>query len=38
MQKHDLHDLPVVDDAYRLFGIASRVDVGTAFLRGSLLR
>jgi CBS domain-containing protein len=38
MQKHDLHDLPVVDDADRLVGIASRVDVGTAFLRGSLLR
>ena len=32
MRKHDLHDLPVVDTAGRLVGIASRVDIGTALL------
>lgn len=32
MHKHDLHDLPVVDAAGRLVGIASRVDIGAALL------
>lgn len=32
MLKHDLHDLPIVDDQGRLTGIASRVDIGTAIL------
>ena len=30
--KHQLRDLPVVDDAGQLVGIASRVDIGRAFL------
>ncbi|MFZ5879532.1 MAG: HPP family protein [Chloroflexota bacterium] len=34
LHKHDLHDLPVVDANGKLVGIASRVDVGTAFLKG----
>jgi CBS domain-containing protein len=34
LHKHDLHDLPVVDADGKLVGIASRVDVGTAFLKG----
>jgi CBS-domain-containing membrane protein len=32
MREHDLHDLPVVDAAGRLAGIASRVDIGAALL------
>lgn len=32
MLQHDLHDLPVVKPDGTLVGIASRVDVGTAFL------
>ncbi|HKZ86783.1 MAG TPA: CBS domain-containing protein [Anaerolineae bacterium] len=32
LREHDLHDLPVVDAAGRLVGIASRVDIGTALL------
>lgn len=36
MRQHDLRDLPVVDGGGRLVGIASWVDVGTAFLRASL--
>jgi CBS domain-containing protein len=32
LHKHQLHDLPVVDDDNILVGIASRVDVGTAFV------
>jgi CBS domain-containing protein len=32
MLKHDLHDLPVVKPDGTLVGIASRVDIGTAFL------
>jgi CBS domain-containing protein len=32
MLQHDLHDLPVVDAAGRLLGIASRVDIGTMIL------
>jgi CBS domain-containing protein len=32
MLQHDLHDLPVVDAAGRLIGIASRVDIGTTIL------
>jgi CBS domain-containing protein len=31
--KHDIQDLPVVDGAGRLVGIASRVDIAVAFLR-----
>lgn len=34
MLQHDLHDLPVVDEAGRLSGIASRVDIGTKILSG----
>ncbi len=34
LHKHDLHDLPVVDADGKLVGIASRVDIGTAFLKG----
>ena len=34
MREHDLHDLPVVDAAGRLAGIASRVDIGAALLAG----
>jgi CBS-domain-containing membrane protein len=34
MREHDLHDLPVVDAASRLAGIASRVDIGAALLAG----
>jgi CBS domain-containing protein len=34
MLQHDLHDLPVVDEAGRLSGIASRVDIGTRILTG----
>lgn len=34
MLQHDLHDLPVVDEAGRLIGIASRVDIGTMILAG----
>lgn len=33
MRQHDIRDLPVVDEAGRLIGLASWVDVGTAFLR-----
>lgn len=36
MRQHGLRDLPVVDAGGRLVGIASWVDVGTAFLRASL--
>jgi CBS domain-containing protein len=32
MLQHDLHDLPIVKPDGTLVGIASRVDVGTAFL------
>ncbi len=32
LRRHDLHDLPVVDAAGRLVGIASRVDIGAALL------
>jgi CBS domain-containing protein len=32
LHKHQLHDLPVVDENSVLVGIASRVDVGAAFL------
>lgn len=32
MLQHKLHDLPVVDAAGRLIGIASRVDIGTLIL------
>ena len=32
MLKHDLHDIPVLDEGGRLVGIASRVDIGTAIL------
>ncbi len=35
MIKHQLQDLPVVDDAGRLVGIASRVDIAAAFLRST---
>ena len=34
MRQRDLHDLPVVDPAGRLAGIASRVDVAAAIMRG----
>lgn len=34
LHKHDLLDLPVVDDQKRLVGLASRVDVGRALLAG----
>lgn len=33
MRQHDIRDLPVVNEAGRLIGLASWVDVGTAFLR-----
>lgn len=33
MRQHDIRDLPVVDQAERLVGLASWTDVGTAFLR-----
>lgn len=33
MYKHQLQDLPVVDEAGRLVGIASRVDIAAAFFR-----
>ncbi len=33
-KKHNLPDLPVVDEEGRLIGIASLVDIGTSFLRG----
>jgi CBS-domain-containing membrane protein len=32
LHKHQLHDLPVVDENRTLVGIASRVDIGTAFI------
>ena len=32
MKKHDLYDLPIVNNANQLVGLASRVDVGTALL------
>ena len=32
MKKHQLYDLPVVNDDNQLVGLASRVDVGTALL------
>jgi len=32
--KHEMHDLPIVKPDGTLVGIASRVDVGTAFLSG----
>jgi len=32
MKKHDLYDLPIVNDDNQLVGLASRVDVGTALL------
>lgn len=34
LRLHDLQDLPVVDAAGRLVGIASRVDIGVALLSG----
>lgn len=34
MLKQNLHDLPIVDTAGKLVGIASRVDLGTAILAG----
>lgn len=34
LHKHELLDLPVVDDQKRLVGLASRVDVGRALLAG----
>lgn len=34
MTKHDLRDLPVVNGAGALVGIASRVDIAAAFLAG----
>ena len=34
LHKHELLDLPVVDDQERLVGLASRVDVGRALLSG----
>ena len=33
IKKHNLLDLPVVDDEERLIGIASLVDIGTKFLQ-----
>lgn len=32
LRKHEIHDLPVVDENGILVGIVSRVDVGTAFV------
>lgn len=32
IDEHDLYDLPITDEAGRLVGLASRVDVGTALL------
>jgi CBS domain-containing protein len=32
LRKHELHDLPVVDENGILVGIVSRVDAGTAFV------
>jgi CBS domain-containing protein len=32
MVKHDIRDLPIVDGEGRLVGIASRVDIGAAYL------
>lgn len=32
IDKHEIYDLPVVDDDGRLVGLASRVDIGTALL------
>ena len=32
LHKHQLHDLPVVDENNILVGIASRVDIGAAFV------
>jgi CBS domain-containing protein len=32
LSRHNIPDLPIVDEADRLVGIVSRVDVGTAFL------
>jgi CBS domain-containing protein len=34
MRQSDLHDLPVVNTAHMLVGIASRVDIGVALLAG----
>jgi CBS-domain-containing membrane protein len=34
LHKHELLDLPIVDDQTRLVGLASRVDVGRALLAG----
>jgi len=34
IKKHNLLDLPVIDDDERLIGIASLVDIGTKFLHG----
>lgn len=34
LRTHQLHDLPVVDENNVLVGIASRVDIGTAFIAG----
>ncbi len=36
IERHNLPDIPVVDEEDRLVGIASRVDIGTAFLAGWL--
>ena len=33
INRHNLLDLPIVDEADRLVGLASRTDIGTAFLR-----
>jgi CBS domain-containing protein len=32
IHRHNLLDLPIVDEADRLVGLASRTDIGTAFL------
>ena len=32
LDKHEIYDLPVVDENGRLVGLASRVDIGTALL------
>lgn len=34
MRQHRIRDLPIVDEEDQLVGLASWVDVGTAFLRG----